>query len=110
MIFTTTYMKKSLKFQLQCASVFNGMRTTEVGCSRAIDIWVHEDFADYNTETLTKIYGQKIIAVVVCRGPLHTTAIYTRILLKKNCSKNHCPHTVEKIVAVVKKRCRVYGR
>ena len=61
------------------------MRTTEIGCSRAIDFWVHEDFADYNTETLTKIYGQKIVAVsvVVCRGPLHTTAIYIRILLKK---------------------------
>ena len=51
------------------------MRTTEIGCSRAIDLFVHEEFAEYNTETLTKIYGQKMIAVsvVVCRGPLHTT-------------------------------------
>ena len=90
MIFTTTFVKKSLKFQLQCARVSNGMRTTEIGCSRALDFWVHEDFADCNTETLTKIYGQKIIAVsvVVCRGPLHTTAILITFLLKKIVAKS----------------------
>ena len=54
-----------------------------------MDFWVHEHFVVYNIETLTKIYGQKVIAVsvVVHRGYFHHG-------FTKKCCKNHCPHTV----------------
>ena len=45
------------------------------------------------------------------RGPLHTTKIFTKIFLKKLLVKSLPIYkTVEKIVAVVKKSCSVYGR
>ena len=43
--------------------------------------------------------------------PLHTTRIFTKIFLKKPSVKLLSIYkTVEKIVAVVKKSCSVYGR
>ena len=66
----------------------------------------------------TIFFGKIVVKIfVVCESlrpfkrPLHTIKIFTKIFLKKSLGKLLSLYkTVEKLVAVVKKSCSVYGR
>ena len=52
-----------------------------------------------------------VSSIIDIQRPLHTTTIFTKIFLKRSLGKSLSIYkTVEKVVAVVKKICSVYGR